>query len=254
MAAAVRASGRSRGFTIVELLVVIVIISLLVGITVPAVSAARDDAKSSKCASQLHSIAQLIHSFLNDHNDYCAAAVRERDYRWDKGKQIGWDIETGRWANVPGGTGSVWRCPKGGTAYVANTRAVGLDARQILKRGKLWQVGPRQWHEPARLALVYDLQTSRITTDYPHAVDPLVGDLSDEIWTPWPRQEDEPLIGLGLPIGGPHREAYGAAFADGHARVARYSGVAEVLWSGRRWWSATVNWASERDRRPKEEE
>ncbi len=102
------AAGRgTTAFTLVELLVVIVVISLLAGITVTAFRAVRGDAKSSKCASQLRAIAQLIHAFVNDHNDYCAAAIRERDYRWDRGKQIGWDIETGRWANVPGGVDPV---------------------------------------------------------------------------------------------------------------------------------------------------
>jgi len=65
-----RFAGRRAGFTLVELLTVIGIIALLIGILVPSLSRARDQARRVKVQATLSAIDKALEMFHNDFGEY----------------------------------------------------------------------------------------------------------------------------------------------------------------------------------------
>ncbi len=65
--------GKSHGFTLVELLVVISIISLLIGMLLPALGSARSAAHVVVCMANQHNIGKSWLNFASDNDDYIPA-------------------------------------------------------------------------------------------------------------------------------------------------------------------------------------
>jgi prepilin-type N-terminal cleavage/methylation domain-containing protein len=62
---------RRRGFTVVELLVVIAVISILAALLTPAIRAARRHAKTVRCLSNVRQCAQSLASYFDDSRGMC---------------------------------------------------------------------------------------------------------------------------------------------------------------------------------------
>lgn len=68
-----------QGFTLVELLVVITIISILASLLLPALSKAREMAKMTQCASKLRQFGLAHQGYANDRNGYLPDGSRRPD-------------------------------------------------------------------------------------------------------------------------------------------------------------------------------
>lgn len=67
-----RQFGGRTAFTLVELLVVVSIIALLIGVLLPSLRQAREQAKATVCLGQLHTLGQGIAMYTLDNNDAMA--------------------------------------------------------------------------------------------------------------------------------------------------------------------------------------
>ncbi|MEM1353977.1 MAG: prepilin-type N-terminal cleavage/methylation domain-containing protein [Planctomycetota bacterium] len=73
----------AKGFTLVEILIVVVILGILAAIVIPQFTNASESAKFSSMLSQLQTIRSQVELYTNQHNDDYPTADGGSDSAWD---------------------------------------------------------------------------------------------------------------------------------------------------------------------------
>src|SRR5688500_9217069 len=73
----------ASGFTLVELLVVIGIIAVLIAILLPALTRAREQAKTTECMSQLRNLGQALVMYANENKGKLPQHTIDGNWLWD---------------------------------------------------------------------------------------------------------------------------------------------------------------------------
>ncbi len=183
-----------RAFTLVELLVVISIVAIMVAMLLPALSSARDTARTVQCLSNLRQLGVLFQVYTDETNGYLppififnengTSATNNYTKPWSIGisQTIGSYMDGG-YGKARGDKLMSMHCPSRweDTEWPSHFRFYGINY-QICQNSATavpWEPNPEELRQPIRFDAPY-----RYRPEWYPSIRPLVGELTDS--NPWP--------------------------------------------------------------------
>ena len=155
----------SRGFTLVELLVVIGIIAILIGLIFPVISRAREQSKRTACMSNLRQIGQALYMYAHASRDSLPNGNPPGDWESYDGANRVMVYFAKEFVKAPG----VFRCPGDSDAQptdiVTADQTLPNSARLSYEFYSLWwppERGPQLTKMKGRAPLAWDLDGGQV--------------------------------------------------------------------------------------------
>ncbi|MES2439797.1 MAG: type II secretion system protein [Verrucomicrobiota bacterium] len=157
---------KTRGFTLIEMLVVVAIIATLVGIGYPLFRSVTEKSKEASCLTNLRSLGVALQTYLQEHNDKMPELVQGRASKADEAPVL--EIVLLPYLESP----DAFQCPadkkefpKSGSSYFWNSTQSGRHFSQLA----LFGIKDR----PDKVPLIYDKEAW-----HPNKVNFLYADMS----------------------------------------------------------------------------
>jgi prepilin-type N-terminal cleavage/methylation domain-containing protein/prepilin-type processing-associated H-X9-DG protein len=193
---------RRRAFTLVELLVVIAIVAILASLLMPALVAARSQARTISCRSQLKQLHYAVTMYTTDHNQHLPGLAESNGTQFfgvHKGPDQPVDFEHGYLSYYVESDREVWQCPSFTeflpradgpcTGYAYNYHYLTV----LKEKGNWWDPGYAYWWQGLPEGIVHNPSSTVVFGD---SARNWMGPLEENwFWTPpseglaWPGWE-----------------------------------------------------------------